>query len=225
MTGGVPGLVEFPDREALMAAAAEALAAALAGACAERGEGCAALSGGATPERAYALLARKPLNWPRIVFLQVDERRLPPSHEASNEGMLRRALAPALAAGARLEPIADPDAERLYGEARIDIALLGMGADAHTASWFAGAAGLAAALDPSNTHATAAVHAPGAAGAADRLTLTRAALARAAKALLLIAGRDKLDALVRALGRPPTEAPVTALFDGVGPSPAVYWAP
>jgi 6-phosphogluconolactonase len=193
-------LIEFATREALAQASAGCIADALNQAIAARGAACAALSGGATPEPAYRALAALPLDWPRVTFLLVDERFVPPDHAASNEGMLRRALAPALNAGARLVPMfaanaslaeAARRANENYARQRIDIALLGMGEDGHVASWFPHSPELEAALDAANGATVIAVHAPGAAGSSERLTMTLAAIARAKQRLLLIAGPAK----------------------------------
>jgi 6-phosphogluconolactonase len=171
-----------------------------------------------------------PLDWPRITFALVDERCVPASDPASNEGLLRRALAPAIAAGARVLPMyagsssADA-ANAAYAPIHIDIALMGMGDDGHTASWFPGGDGLTAALDPSNAQTVVAVRAPQAAGAADRLTLTRAAIDRADRVLLLIAGQDKRDALDAAMKRSVEDAPVNALLQRPGRPPTLLWAP
>lgn len=221
----------FADRGALMRAAADRIAEALLAGLSSRGSAIAALSGGSTPAPAYDLLAQKRLDWPRITFALVDERFAPPESPASNEGLLRRTLAPALAAGARIAPMFRPGvalaeaaamAEADYGALSFDVALMGMGADAHTASWFPDSAELNEAL--TSRRAVIAVHAPSGDGTPERLTLTRAALARAGRVLLLITGPEKRARLEAALREGPEAAPVAALFDGESPAPDVLWA-
>lgn len=225
-------ITTFDTRDGLMAAAADRIADALRQGIAGRGSACAALSGGATPEPAYALLVGRALDWSKVTFALVDERFVPPDHPASNEGMLRRALAPVLAQGAQLLPMFSPApdvreaarrADALYASLEVDVAVMGMGEDGHTASWFPGAAGVAEALDRSNPHTVAALYAPQAAGSADRLSLTRSAVARASRVLLLILGEAKRARLEEALAHS-TDVPVAALFNGMSP-PEVLWTP
>ena len=227
----IPNLETFADREALMAAAAQRIATALEGAIRRHGAACAALSGGSTPEPAYRALAALPLDWPNVTFALVDERFVPPNDTASNQALVQRTLGLALDAGARLAPMFFPaatvelsadQAEPRYAPLRIDIALMGMGDDGHTASWFPGVPALGNALDLNNPRTVMALHAPQAAGSADRLTLTRSALSRAERVILLIAGEEKRVRLEQALQH--DDAPVSSLFAPNMPATAVLWA-
>lgn len=225
-----PGPHIFPTREALMRAAADEIERALARGQAQRGHGYAALSGGATPEPAYALLAQRALNWPAVTFALVDERFVPPTNAASNEKMLRRALAPALAQGAALIPMfndaptleeAAQRADALYAPIPFDVALMGMGADGHTASWFYDAEGFWAAIDRGNPRTVAPVRAPQAAGTSERLTLTLSALMRVPSVPLVITGDEKMQRLNRAYMNK-AEGPAAELFQLPGDFRVLY---
>lgn len=225
----MPHLSVFATRDALMQAAADRLETALRNGITTRGAACIALSGGSTPEPAYAALAARDLDWAKVSFALVDERFVSPDDDASNEKMLRRALAPALAKGASLLPLfgsgspaeAATRADTVYAPLHIDAALMGMGDDMHTASWFPGHASEAW----SSTQSVVAVHAPTASGSVDRLTLTHSAIARAERVFLLISGESKRAALDAAFGLRVEDAPVAALFSDCERQPEVLWAP
>lgn len=220
---------EFATRDAAMDAVAQRLAEVLNAGIAARGHAIAALSGGSTPGPAYERLAALPLDWSKITFALVDERFVPPSDPASNEGLIRRTLAPAFANGARLLPlyadttavsVAADLADPQYQALTFDVALMGMGEDGHTASWFP--SGDPAALDPNSTRSVMAVIAPAARGAAERLTVTYPLIRRARSVLLLITGDAKRAALERATHLPTDQAPVSALF--LDRAPETFWA-
>lgn len=224
-------LREFATREALMEAAGERVADILINAIDEHGDGCVALSGGSTPAPAYRAFALSQSDWSLITLALVDERFVPPSDPASNQRMIEDTLNWPLRRGAKLAPMfsvaenveqAAARADALYKTLRIDVALMGMGEDGHTASWFADARGLDVALDTNTTRSVVAIHAPHAQGSAERLTLTRTALKRARALVLVITGDAKRARLERALAS--QDAPVATLFGADMPPIEVLWA-
>jgi 6-phosphogluconolactonase len=118
-----------------------------------------ALAGGSTPKRLYELLAAEPyvgrVRWQDVEFFFGDERAVPPEHPDSNYGMARRALLDHVPAVAHRMVVESDDvrgyarllseriAERRNGVPILDLVLLGIGEDGHTASLFPGTSALA----------------------------------------------------------------------------------
>jgi 6-phosphogluconolactonase len=100
----------------------------------------------------------------------------------------------------------------------IDVLLLGMGADMHTASLFPGADRLAEALSP-DAPILIPMRAPGA--GEPRMTLSARVLADAMDCHILITGAEKRAAVELAESLPPEEAPVAAVLANA----TVHWAP
>jgi 6-phosphogluconolactonase len=186
-----------------------------------------AVPGGTTPGPVFEALCAASLDWDRVDVLLTDERWVPEDDERSNAGLLRRTLLRDRAAAARFHPFfrsgttPDEAAEDLSGMVApllpVDVLLLGMGSDMHTASLFPGADGLAAAL-ATDAPAVLPVTDPGTGQA--RVTLTAPVLAGAMSKHVLITGPEKRAALDRAAGLSLEEAPIRAVWSDL----TVHWA-
>ena len=98
-------LTVYPNRAEATAAAAERLEAALRDRLNRDGQAAFAVSGGTTPEPVFHALAERPLPWERISVTLTDERCVPATDPASNEGLLRRSLLKAAGAAAHFVPL------------------------------------------------------------------------------------------------------------------------
>ena len=121
-----------------------------------RGTATLVVSGGRSPVAFFQHLAKQTLDWSKVVVSLADERWVPVEHADSNAGLLKRYLlqGPAAkaqflslySAAANLEQAAE-QADRLLAELPpIDVLILGMGDDGHTASLFPNSPNLADAL-------------------------------------------------------------------------------
>ena len=216
-------LIEYRNRDTLALQLAEQVAGALSDRIAEQGRARLAVPGGTTPGPMLTRLGRTTLDWERVVITLTDERWVPVSSPRSNQRLLSETLFAGAAAAARFVPLyaatqdpadgLDSVIAGLGNDALpLDIAVLGMGADMHTASLFPGALGLDAALAPDAPPAVA-ITAPGA--EEPRVTLSARVLAEAGARHILITGAEKRAALERAQSlSDPQEAPVLAVLSG-----------
>jgi 6-phosphogluconolactonase len=216
---------------------ARCIAAAIQSALGANGVAFIALCGGRTPRAAYAALALQSLEWQKVTVVPTDERFVAPTHEHSNEGMLRAALLTGAASAARLVSLwsdaTSPTQAAIAATQRLadrpqpfDFELLGMGEDGHIASLFPGAAQLAAAMNPASGELVAAiVPGPGAPPpTVARLTLTLPRLLNARRICLLLAGKAKRDLLLKVMQSPDVQRwPVSALFLPGAPAVDVIW--
>lgn len=251
MTASIAPVERHENEDA--ASQARALAAwvarELADAIGLRGRALLAVSGGRSPLALFEALGAQALDWAHVTVLLVDERVVPPDHADSNARLVRGHLLKGPAARATFVPpfetLTEPAAwtdQALAALARqandrlaampwpIDVTILGMGEDGHTASLFAGAQGLQGAVTP--------VPSAGAAGAAaspvpmawtrppqaphPRLTLTLPALLAARRLVLPLQGVAKRAVFEQAcLARDP-RLPISWLLHDA-PQPVQVW--
>ena len=204
----------FPTPEALADAVARHVGDCAKEAIAAGGRFTIALSGGSTPEAAYRRLATRDSRltteaWQRTHVVCGDERCVPPNDPRSNYRMAKEALLDRVPIPAhqihRIRGEDDPekaaaDYERelralLGSEGSLDLVLLGMGEDGHTASLFPGQAAV---------HETArwVVAVPSPDATMWRVTLTPAVLNAARNVTFVVSGAGKAQRLEQVLQGP-----------------------
>lgn len=219
--------VEYPDRDMLALSLADRLASQLSQHLRAHDGASLCVPGGTTPSPVFETLSGTDIDWDRVTVFLGDERWVDGDHKRSNGRLLRRHLLKDRAAAARYldlytgdaqpDEAAGPLADRLAPHLPITVALLGMGNDMHTASLFPGADRLDEALAV-NAPPVLPIRAEGA--EEPRITLTRPILADAMNIHVLIMGPEKREALERAQGLSPHEAPIRAFLDNA----TVHWA-
>lgn len=221
-------LVEYPDREMLAIDLANLLAGELNQALMTGEAASLAVPGGTTPGPVFDALCAADIDWSRVWVMLTDERWVAEEDPRSNTRLLRERLLVNRAAAARFVPFRTDHARPEEAEAELarrvapalplNVLLLGMGEDMHTASLFPGADRLADAL-AEDAPPVMAIRAPGA--PEPRVTLTGPVLAGALSCHVLITGAAKRAALERALeADDPLKAPIRIVLDGA----TVHWA-
>ncbi len=186
-----------------------------------------ALAGGETPRPVYELLASHPtfrqiFPWKSTHFFWSDERCVPPDDPQSNFRMVQQSLLAPMAvppanihrmAGEIVPPAAAAEkyeqelraffrvAERNHP--RLDLIVLGLGADGHTASLLPNSPAL-------NEQSKSVMAVPGFQGGPQRITLTLPVINHAAVVVFLVNGEGKADAVRRVLRATADAAPLPA---------------
>jgi 6-phosphogluconolactonase len=228
----------FADPAALAAAAANRFVEAADHAIADHARFVVALSGGSTPRRTFELLAHEPfashVNWSRVHVVWGDERCVPPTDAESNYRMAREALLDHV-------PVPEENIHRMHGEddpegaaasyeatmrslfrtpngppafepgKNIDLALLGLGDNGHTASIFPGSA-----IVDERSRWIRSEYVP--AVSMWRITMTAPLLNAAAEILFLVTGGEKASVLRQVVEGPrePHELPAQLIAPTLG---------
>ncbi|HET6147987.1 MAG TPA: 6-phosphogluconolactonase [Polyangia bacterium] len=224
-----PEIVVVDDTIAMGRLAARRVRRSATVAFLSRGGWRIALAGGATPRALYRELAGadggERIDWDRTEIFFGDERAVPPDHADSNyrmvcESLLARTVIPPAklhrmeAEALDLDAAAARYAEEL-GDAPLDLAILGMGTDGHTASLFPNSP----ALGEGQRRCVAVTAPPTARPAVRRMTLTHPVFATAREVIFLIAGADKSLTLKRVIEGPdcPEALPCQAIVRRAAP--------
>jgi 6-phosphogluconolactonase len=224
----------FTERRKLFTALATDICTELETAVKKRRKASMALAGGTTPGPLYEMLCNLPAPWAKVTLTVTDERWVSPEDPASNEYLIRDQLLRRRAADASFIPFktnhARPQGAAATTERRLsaimplDICLLGMGPDGHIASLIPGADGFETGSEPGFAKKVCAIHAHGAAGSPDRLSLTLHGILSSRRIVLLFMGQEKLNVFNEAKeGR--GESPVRHLLSQKKTPVHTYWAP
>ena len=217
-------MIEYTVRETQAVELARMVAGDLDAALKAKGKATLAVPGGTTPGPFLIALSNEDIDWANITVMLTDERFVPESSERSNTRLIRETLLQNKAAVASFVPfykeayLPENVMDQLIGDVEralpLDVCVLGMGEDMHTASLFPGADRLDEALEVS-AEALYPMRAPGA--PETRMTLSAAALRDAAEIHLLINGEGKRVALNKAQQEGPwADAPVRAVLTAPG---------
>jgi 6-phosphogluconolactonase len=193
---------------------------------ADRGAFSLAIPGGSAAEVLLPALVAAPIDWTRLSVFFVDERMVPPESADSNFRVAKESwldkvpLSPARVHRMRGEDADPARAARDYAAAlrdtlgdspRLDLVLLGVGADGHVASLFPGHR-LLRAWDRDVAALEDAPKPP-----ARRMTLTLRTLTAARRILVFATGSAKSAAIADAIGNEDSELPLALATLGSAP--------
>jgi 6-phosphogluconolactonase len=211
----------FSNRQELADGLAHAVSAALSRMISEKGRAVLAVSGGTTPALFFESLSQGGISWNKVTITLIDERQVGEDSPRSNARLVKQALLRNNAAKAKFVPLFQNTAAaaRLH----LDVVVLGMGEDGHTASFFPGGDNLAKAINPAGDCALFTMEAPGA--GEPRLTYALPKLIAASRLFLHIEGEKKRDVLEKALAEHDQMAmPIRAVLQSSTPL-HLYWCP
>ncbi len=198
----------------------------------QKGRASLAVSGGSTPKKFFKKLSQQDIEWDKIWIILVDERWVPPSSARSNQRMVTIELLQDKAANANFvglykDGISYNDVGQLESDINpllpLDVIILGMGTDGHTASLFPGGDNLEKATNEGCKSLILPMIAPDA--DEPRVTLTLPVITGASEVLLHIEGKEKRAILEQAdEAIDPAKTPISFVLQNC-PELRVIWAP
>lgn len=221
----------FESRPELAKELASTIAGRLSDAIAKRDAGFIAVSGGSTPALLFTELSGADIDWRKVTVTLIDERLVPADQPRSNAKLVADKLLQGPASAATFVPLyqgtdnGDEAARRARAELAklpwpLDVAILGMGGDGHTASFFPDAPNVADLLAADAGKLVLPVES--AAAQEHRLTLTLGKIVEAGFLALHIEGPDKKQVLDRVLAG--EELPIRKAIEASPRPVEIFWA-
>jgi 6-phosphogluconolactonase len=227
-------LNNFDTREQLDLSLADKVSAILQQAISLNGKASIAVSGGSTPKGFFKVLSNKNIDWQKVTITLADERWVDINSDDSNTRLVHENLLQNKASVAKFfhlkqgEVLCDETLANLNVAANntllpLDVLILGMGEDGHTASLFPCSAQIKQSLDINNEHAlmkvvpTTAPH--------QRITFSFASLSQSKNTFLHLSGESKKQVLEKALnGDDVFDMPIRKFLHTDSIDTQVYWA-
>lgn len=228
-------LTTFSTRNDLDSALAIKVSATLAQAIKSKGKASIAVSGGSTPKGFFSLLSQCDIDWSKVTVTLADERWVTIDSDASNTRLVHENLLQNKAANAKFfhlkqgdeltaETLADLNLAAKSNLLPLDVLILGMGEDGHTASLFPCSDEIAQGLALDNSAALLSVQPKTAPH--QRISFSFASLLSSQNTFLHLCGENKQTVLTQALnGSDAFEMPIRAFLQHPSVNTEVYWAP
>lgn len=191
-----------------------------------RGQASLLVSGGSSPKPVYEALSQIDLEWDKVTVSLIDERWVPEGADGSNATFIKNTLLQNQGEAAKFVSMVSDHKSAQEGEDTIearfntefpqavDICIMGMGTDGHTASWFPRSTTLGRALDIDSERGIVWQDASGQTGGSgfdDRITVTLPLVMGSRHVALLIPGQAKADVWTASADKDVFDAPVTTL--------------
>ena len=224
----------FDTRQQLDLALADKVSGILQQAISQKGKASIAVSGGSTPKGFFKVLSNKDIDWDKVTITLADERWVDINSDDSNTRLVHENLLQNKAAAAKFfhlkqgqdlcdEILADLNIAANSTLLPLDVLILGMGEDGHTASLFPCSAQIKQALDINNDNAlmkvepTTAPH--------QRITFSFASLSQSKNTFLHLCGDNKKQVLAKALnGDDVFDMPIRKFLQADNIYTQVYWS-
>jgi len=228
-------LTEFSTRNNLDVSLAKSVSQLLEQAIKLKGKASMAVSGGSTPKGFFKLLSQTDIDWSKVTITLADERWVAIDNQDSNTRLVHENLLQNKASAAKFfhlkqgEELSEETLNDLNIAANttllpLDVLILGMGEDGHTASLFPCSEQIAQGLASNNSNALLKVLPKTAPH--QRISFSFSALSQSKNIFLHLCGENKQVVLKQALqGKDPFEMPIRAFLHHPTVNTKIYWAP